>query len=158
MRKLITCILLSMPFTASATDLVQAYIDHSQQVVEQAQTQSASWLQQQGEQLVSESKPILQRMIQLKPDCQAYLQTTLEAADAMLSMTPEQLETDYHHDGALPPAPAHCYHAKDLLVHPASVARIAASELDTAARGDIINELEEVIVHARLVQQVLNPQ
>lgn len=84
-----------MPFTASATDLVQAYIDHSQQVVEQAQTQSASWLQQQGEQLVSESKPILQRMIQLKPDCQAYLQTTLEAADAMLSMTPEQLETDY---------------------------------------------------------------
>lgn len=41
--------------------------------------------------------------------------------DSLSDISHENLEKNYHHDGALPKAPSECYHTKDLFVHPATV-------------------------------------
>jgi len=73
----------------------------------------------------------------------------------MLTSSLVDIERDYHADGKLPTVQsASCYHAKDLLVHPATMAVIAKTQQDSeATREQIEHELEEVLEHFNLVKQ-----
>ena len=57
-----------------------------------------------------------------KPECSEYLSSLLSVNDALLKLSPQEIEAGYHRDGRLPKNPnPTCHHAKDLMVHPATV-------------------------------------
>ena len=118
--------------------------------------QLAAQLEHQSLELVESSKKILAQVIQSKPQCADYLNQTLAAADSMLTMDLDVIERDYHQDGALPKAPSECYHAKDLLVHPATAVVLARGEyFDKSALSSIEHEIQEVLAHAQVTEAVI---
>ena len=95
----------------------------------------------------------LEPMIRQHPECEGYLRA-IEAAGPTLKTLPlAEIETGYHSDGALPPMPSpECYHGKDLVVHPATVAAMATAGLKTQdARTDAKAEITEVLAHLAAV-------
>lgn len=84
------------------------------------------------------------------PVCADYLQATQALSAAWSSLSLEQIEADYHKDGALPKIEnaqdrALCYQMKDLLVHPLTGLRLLQEpELDVAS---LRAEIDEVIAH-----------
>ncbi len=91
------------------------------------------------------------------PQCDAYLNKTLDLTHSINTITLEALERDYHHDGLLPKAPAECYHTKDLFVHPATVlvhTRLNPS-LQKQTKSAIKGEIAEVLTHLDLVRQLV---
>lgn len=116
----------------------------------------AAKLAEQGLDLVEDSKTILAQVIKAKPQCADYLNKTLAAADAMLTMDLDTIERDYHKDGALPKAPGECYHAKDLLVHPATAVVLARGEtFNKDTLETIEHEIEEVLSHAQVTEALI---
>ncbi len=105
--------------------------------------------------LVKSAKPILRSFIKKFPQCQAYLTALNNAADTIPTLTLAEIETDYHADGKLPAiTDANCYHAKDLLVHPATVQAMAIIGInDATQRADAKAEIVEVISHFSQVEQ-----
>ena len=89
--------------------------------------------------------------------CDEYLKKSLELKDKMTDITRETLERDYHHDGALPKAPAECYHIKDTFVHPATV--LVLTRDDPALGEETITgiraEIMEVLGHTEVVRQLV---
>jgi hypothetical protein len=61
----------------------------------------------------------------------------------------EAIETGYHADGKLPKTPdSSCYHGKDLVVHPATVAAMATLGIEGAeGREAALDEITEVLGH-----------
>lgn len=91
------------------------------------------------------------------PQCDAYLNKTLDLTHSINTISLEALERDYHHDGLLPKAPAECYHTKDLFVHPATVlvhTRLNPS-LQKHTKSAIEGEISEVLTHLDLVRQLV---
>ena len=72
------------------------------------------------------------------------------------TLTLEEIERDYHADGALPEAPDFCYHAKDLIVHPATVILLTREPDSELTRGRIGAEIQEVRAHVGQVQTLLD--
>jgi hypothetical protein len=91
------------------------------------------------------------------PQCDEYLAKSTALRDSLSDISHERLEQDYHHDGALPEAPAECYHAKDLFVHPASVLVLTRDDpgLTTDTRSSITAEITEVLAHTEFVRQLV---
>lgn len=91
------------------------------------------------------------------PQCDAYLAKTLTLKGQLDNISHESLEHDYHHDGALPKAPAECYHTKDLFVHPATVIVLTRDDPALAAetRENIRAEINEVLAHTEVVRQLV---
>ncbi len=91
------------------------------------------------------------------PQCDEYLRKATDLRDVLANISHARLETDYHHDGALPSAPAECYHAKDLFVHPATV--LVLTRDDPALKDDtktsITAEINEVLAHTEIVRQLV---
>ena len=89
--------------------------------------------------------------------CDEYLEKSLELKDKITDITRETLERDYHHDGALPKAPAECYHIKDTFVHPATV--LVLTRDDPALGEETITgtraEIMEVLGHTEVVRQLI---
>ena len=89
--------------------------------------------------------------------CDAYLEKSLALKVKLADITREALERDYHLDGALPKAPAECYHIKDTFVHPATVLVLTrddptlADETMTSIRAEIM----EVLGHTEVVRQLI---
>jgi len=106
--------------------------------------------------LVLISKTLLPEVVAKKPICQAYLSAAVKAADTMLTISVDEIERDYHADGKLPPVKdAACYHAKDLLVHPATVVVLAANQAhDKNTQKQMHHEIEEVLEHFGQVKQI----
>lgn len=73
-------------------------------------------------QLFTLSQTIITEFINVKPECAEYLRALLKVEESLLKLTPETIESGYHRDGLLPKneQPV-CHHAKDLMVHPATV-------------------------------------
>jgi hypothetical protein len=92
------------------------------------------------------------------PACRDYLAAARGLKDHWPSLTLAQIESDYHHDGALPAiaAPedrALCYQMKDLLVHPLTALRmLGESPVD---RAGVEHEIVEVIAHGRALQALM---
>lgn len=91
------------------------------------------------------------------PQCKDYLEKTLVLKDLLQTISHESLETDFHHDAALPKAPAECYHTKDLFVHPATVIVLGRDDpsLSEETKSSITAEMTEVLAHTELVRQLV---
>ncbi|HKK15511.1 MAG TPA: hypothetical protein VJ981_02315 [Gammaproteobacteria bacterium] len=91
------------------------------------------------------------------PQCDDYLAKSITLKDRLGKISHDQLETDYHMDGALPKAPAECYHTKDLFVHPATVKVLTRDDpaLTDTTRSSIKAEIEEVLAHTEVVRQLV---
>ena len=88
------------------------------------------------------------------PICGAYLDAITAVGATLKDLPLEEIESGYHSDGKLPPMPsAECYHGKDLVVHPATVAAMAKAGLGTpedrrSAKGEIV----EVLGHLMAIE------
>jgi len=81
--------------------------------------------------------------------CKEYIAAVIAAAPTMHTLPLEEIESGYHKDGKLPKnSQGECYHAKDLVVHPATVVALAKAGLGTP-EGDAAAEAEivEVLTH-----------
>ena len=98
-------------------------------------------------------------MAQAHPQCAQYFQALADAAPKLPDLDLATLERDYHEGKALPKNPSRvCYHGKDLVVHPGTVAAIARMGLKTKdLRDKAIAELNEVIAHGLQVKMALKP-
>ncbi|MBE0363119.1 hypothetical protein PULV_a0753 [Pseudoalteromonas ulvae UL12] len=107
--------------------------------------------------LVDISKVIIDDFIVVYPQCKEYLGALTAAADTIHTLPLEEIESGYHADGKLPKfSDPNCYHAKDLLVHPATVQAMAKLGLsDPALREKAEHELIEVLAHFSQVETVL---
>lgn len=91
------------------------------------------------------------------PQCDDYLAQSVLLKDKLDDISHVTLESDYHQDGALPAAPAECYHTKDLFVHPATVIVLTRDDPDMndMTRSSIKAEIEEVLAHTDVVRQLV---
>jgi hypothetical protein len=108
--------------------------------------------------LVSSSRAIIKQFMVKHPNCTEYLTALDQAADIIPTLPLEEIETGYHQDGKLPQFDdPNCYHAKDLLVHAATVQAMATMGIeDDAMRTSAENEIIEVIAHFSQVESALN--
>jgi hypothetical protein len=105
--------------------------------------------------LVSISTKLLPQVAEKHSQCQEYLSVALSAATKMQNISLEAIEKDYHADGKLPQVKdVKCYHAKDLLVHPATVVVLAKQANKTdAVKAQMLDEIDEVIEHFSQVKE-----
>ena len=118
---------------------------------------NAEQINKQANKLLALSETVIDSARFRLPQCDDYLGKTLAIKDKLDSISLETIESDYHHDGALPKAPGECYHAKDLFVHPATVVILARIDpsLGQETRTSISAEITEVIAHTELVRQLV---
>jgi hypothetical protein len=111
----------------------------------------------QANQLLDLSETVIDSARFRLPQCDEYLNKSMALRENLKDISHENLEKDYHHDGALPKAPAECYHAKDLFVHPATVLVLTRDDpsLGEDTRNAIKMEITEVLGHTELVRQLV---
>lgn len=105
--------------------------------------------------LVEMSKPLLKAFKGKEKECAAYIDAILKVGDQLSSMPLEKIESDYHEDKALPKAPGSCHHAKDLIVHPATVVALGKANLkakDKDVYQKMLAELVELSAHLKAVE------
>ena len=92
---------------------------------------------------------MLPAMVEAHPGCKDYLGAIAQAGPTLKDLPLEEIEKGYHEDGKLPEMPsAECYHGKDLVVHPATVAALAKVGFATAEdRAHAKAEIVEVLSH-----------
>lgn len=92
------------------------------------------------------------------PVCGDYLQATQALNTSWSSLSLEQIEADYHKDGALPRIEnaqdrALCYQMKDLLVHPLTGLRLLQEpKLDVKS---LRAEIDEVVSHGAALKALV---
>ena len=107
--------------------------------------------------LTKQGVEITQGMAKAHPICAPYFDALGKAASRLETMDLKTLESDYHDGKALPKSPSSlCYHGKDLVVHPGTVAAIARLGITTdELRQKAIAELNEVVAHGIQVKTSL---
>ena len=151
----LTVALFSFPATADHTPSWDAYEALAHKISKNIDTASLETLTADTTMLTRLSLKLLPAFIDKQPVCADYINAAMTAADTMLALSVEQIEEDYHADGKLPDMKeAICYHAKDLLVHPATMAVISKTRADNAETRDMLrDELEEVLEHFEEVKR-----
>ena len=83
------------------------------------------------------------------PECKPYFAAIAEVGLSLKDLPLEEIELGYHLDGKLPAMPGpECYHGKDLVVHPATVAAMAKAGITTdEERNSAKDEIAEVLGH-----------
>ena len=104
------------------------------------------------------SEQILGDFAVIYPPCGAYLNAAMRVSEKLDVLSLEEIERDYHADGALPEAPDFCYHAKDLVVHPATVILLSREPDTPLTRGRINAEIQEVRAHIGQVERLLTDE
>ena len=124
------------------------------EISENVDKSSLETLTKQSVKLTKLSTKLLPDFIKKQPICTEYLTAALKAAPTKTNLSLEAIESDYHADGKLPAVKsASCYHAKDLLVHPATMAVIGKTLKDSKeTRKQMAHELEEVLEHFNQVK------
>lgn len=114
-------------------------------------------ISEQAKKLLNLSEGVISSAQFRLPQCDAYLAKTMTLKNSLQEISHETLEKDYHQDGALPAAPAECYHAKDLFVHPASVIVLIRDDpaLSNTTKSSIKSEITEILVHTEVVRQLV---
>lgn len=142
---------------AKVTNL-DTYKQQAQSLLGEIRANGASQkLEQSSQQLVATSRQLLAEFTAKYPACDSYLTALDKAADIIPTLPLEEIESGYHKDGKLPKydSPV-CYHAKDLLVHPATVQAMAAQGMQfESAYEDAELEIVEVIAHFDQVEKAL---
>lgn len=132
----------------------QKYHDVAVNVVEQSESLAWEKIQEDSETLVVLAKTMLVAFVAKNPACADYVNAALSQTSTMLSASLEEIERDFHADGKLPPMKKlECYHAKDLLVHPATAVVITKTlDASNRSRKMVKHELVEVIEHFNQVR------
>ena len=99
--------------------------------------------------LVVTGLDVLNALKPLHPDCADYYAAIGEVALTLKDLPISEIESGYHADGKLPKnTNPTCYHVKDLIVHPATVAAMAKTGFKAPnTREKAIGELAEVVQH-----------
>ncbi|NRA64524.1 MAG: hypothetical protein HRU19_08585 [Pseudobacteriovorax sp.] len=108
--------------------------------------------------MVDMSIPILEAFKNVEMDCKVYIDEVLKVASKLSQMPLSKIENDYHADKALPKASPICHHAKDLLVHPATVIALGKASqgvADKAVYAKMRAELVELSTHLAVVEKAL---
>ena len=140
----------------SALTLLTDYKANAEQLIVLIETNGTDAdIEKSSASLVAASKPIINSFIDKFPQCQEYLTALSQAADIIPTLSLAEIESGYHADGKLPKlTDANCYHAKDLLVHPATVQAMAIIGIDGAEQpAQAKAEIVEVISHLSQVEQ-----
>jgi len=150
------CCVSSLSF-ANSDDMLSKYGNLAKLATQDVKLSSFSDIDKSSAKLVDLAKAILPAFSKSNPECKIYLDAVMLAADSMQQLSLKQIEADYHLDGKLPTLTSgDCYHAKDLLVHPATVVVMAKTLKDNKAnREKMKHEIEEVIQHLGLVKQAV---
>jgi hypothetical protein len=145
--------------TAQAEDGYAAYIGGAEEVVAALKagadpaSQTASL-----KRLVAHADALIDPFAARYPACADYLRASRQLSASWESLSLEQIEKDYHHDGALPAIAdpknrALCYQMKDLLVHPLTALRmLRETPID---RAGVEHEIVEVIAHGKALQALM---
>ena len=157
--KYITIVLMAVMFSATTQAEVKALQDYRSDATElfkQLESKETKNLEENAKALVDSSKAIVIQSIKALPQCDEYLNALLKAADKIATLPLDEIETGYHADGKLPQLKdGSCYHAKDLLVHPATVQAMARIGINTDKEWkQAEHEIEEVLEHLSLVEAV----
>ena len=114
-------------------------------------------IQKKAEELMDLSENVFDSAKFRLPQCEDYLTKSMELKDNINIISHEDLEKNYHLDGALPKAPGECYHTKDLFVHPATVIVLTRDDpaLSEATKSSIKAEITEVLGHTEMVRQLV---
>ncbi|WP_420590877.1 hypothetical protein [Bacterioplanoides sp.] len=153
-------------FAALTALTVAAQADNALQTYQQQAKTLLTTLENKGKnieaasaELVNTSLPIVDQFIVKYPECSEYLGALKKAASVIPTLPLEEIESGYHADGKLPPLKnAQCYHAKDLLVHPATVQAMAKIGIKTDEQWESAeHEIEEVIEHFSQVELAMKP-
>ena len=121
------------------------------------ETSKAEEISDQAKELLLLSEEVINSTRFRLPQCDEYLTKTMVLKNSLKTISHESLERDYHHDGALPKAPAECYHTKDLFIHPATVIILTRDDpsLNDTTKSSINAEISEVLGHTELVRQLV---
>ena len=140
---------------ANPESLWDTYESLATKIKDQHTSASFKTLNTDAQQLTRLSTELLPQFIEANQECKQYLSVAINSVDVMLNLSLDQIEADYHADGKLPAMnDVKCYHAKDLLVHPATVA-VIANRLpeNNESRAMIHDEIAEVLEHLKQVPQ-----
>lgn len=142
---------------SKAAGLLANYEIAAKKLINDLESSNAEKTSNQAKELLSLSEKVIASAQFRLPQCGEYLSKTLTLKEHLESMSHETLEKDYHHDGALPKAPAECYHTKDLFVHPATVIILTRDDpsLNQETKASINAEITEVLGHTELVRQLV---
>lgn len=142
------------PEKSPVNDHWQGYETLASKIVKDADTASFAELAKSSEALTKLSMQLLPDFVSKQPVCEPYIAAVIAAQPTMLTISLDDIERDYHADGKLPEIKdASCYHAKDLLVHPATAVVISKTLEDTAeSRKQLKHEIEEVLEHFNQVK------
>ena len=140
---------------AHKTDHWDSYQHLAKEIASSVDSAPIAMLAKKSAELTILSTKLLPTFVAKQPICEEYLGAALAAANEMMTLSLDEIERDYHADGKLPAIKsAACYHAKDLLVHPATMAVIAKTKKDSKeTREQIEHELEEVLEHYSQVKK-----
>lgn len=105
--------------------------------------------------LIKLSTPIVERFINKYQECQTYLQAAQGMTTKLDQMTVDKMESDYHRGAGLPEGSDVCYHAKDLVVHPATVVVLAEEVQDPKDFDKMKEEITEVLAHLEVTKRFL---
>ncbi|MGB1800582.1 MAG: hypothetical protein ACPHLK_07115 [Gammaproteobacteria bacterium] len=144
---------------SEAAGLLAQYEIASKKLISDLDSKNASSenIQSQATKLLNLSEDVISSAQFRLPQCKEYLEKTLVLKDQLQTISHDSIEKDFHHDGALPKAPAECYHTKDLFVHPATVIVLTRDDpsLNDATKESINDEITEVLAHTELVRQLV---
>lgn len=155
-KPLLAALLLTLSGQAFSADMWSEYQTLAADINEKVENKGAfTDIKAKAEKLTRLSTKLLPVFVAKQPVCKDYIQAAIAASETMLNISLDKIESDYHADGKLPPMKqAVCYHAKDLLVHPATVAVIARTLPDNAkTREKLHHEIEEVLEHFNEVKR-----
>ena len=152
-------LLAAAPFAATAGEGYAAYIDGAEKVVAALQAGAEPASQTAALQdLADNANDLIDPFVARHPACAAYLQAARALRSRWESMSVEQIEADYHHDGVLPGIAdprdrALCYQMKDLLVHPLTALRLLRET--PVDRASVEHEIVEVVAHGKALQALM---
>ena len=137
--------------------LLTEYEIEAKKLVSNLNNSSSADIRKQASTLLELSENVISSAQYRLPQCDEYLAKTLMLKNNLQEISLENLEKDYHHDGALPKAPSECYHTKDLFVHPATVIVLTRDNpvLNEAIKSSIHDEITEVLAHTEIVRQLI---
>jgi hypothetical protein len=147
----------SLSHAENQKPLIETYQTQAQVLLKQLDDKAVNNIESQSQVLVKLSKTIIEQVNLNLPQCTEYFTALSNAADTMADLTLEEIEAGYHADGLLPELKdATCYHAKDLLVHPATVQAMARIGMKTNKEWtQAKHEIEEVLAHLSAVNSQL---